>query len=169
MCCKIFSKMIGFKKKTPKEWVFGNKPVVTWAAKNNVKFDMTTMTKIILTQILGLEDIDLVVITNDKAITKFDTNDLELQAILQADPDRHRYRLTYHSRVGAANMLPILCHEMIHLKQHDKGELKLVKGGAIWKGTFYDKEIPYFERPWEIEANDNMTKIEKKAKELYYE
>ena len=169
MCCKIFSKMIGLKKKTPREWTFGKKPVVMWAAKNKVKFDMTTMAKIILTQILGLENIELVVITNDKAISKFDTNDLELQAILQADPDRHRYRLTYHSRVGAANILPILCHEMIHLKQHDKGELKLVKGGAMWKGIFYDKETPYFERPWEKEANADMGKIEKKAKELYYE
>lgn len=158
-----------FKKKTPKEWTFGDKPTVTWAAKNKVKFDMTTMAKLILTQILGLENIDLVVITNDRAITRFDTNDLELQAILQADADRHRYRLTYHSKVGTANILPILCHEMIHLKQYDKGELKLVKGGAMWKGVFYDKETPYFERPWEIEANDDMRKIEKKVKELYYE
>ena len=161
--------MFCFKKKTPREWTFGDKPIVIWAATNRVKFDMGTMVKLILTQILGLEDIELVVITNDRAISKFDSNDLEFQAVLQADPEKHKYRLTYHSKAGAANILSILCHEMIHLKQYDKGELKLVKGGAIWKGQFYGKETPYFDRPWEIEANADMYKIEKKVKELYYE
>ena len=89
--------------------------------------------------------------------------------MLQADPEKHKYRLTYHSRAGAANILSILCHEMVHLKQYDKGELKLVKGGAMWKGQFYDKNTPYFDRPWEREANAEMGKIEKKVKELYYE
>ena len=157
------------KKKTPREWTFGDKPTVLWYATNKTKFDMTTMAKLILTQILGLENIELVVITKDSAISKYDSADLEMQAILQAVPEQHRYKLTYHSRVSASSMLSILCHEMIHLKQYDKGELKLVKGGAMWKGEFYDKETPYFERPWEEEANAEMYKLEKKVKELYYE
>lgn len=158
-----------FKKKTPREWTFGEKPSVIWAATNKVKLDMLTATKIILTEILKVPNIDLVVITNDRAISKFDSNNLEFQAILQADPEKHKYRLTYHSRTGAADMLMILCHEMVHLKQYDKGELKLVKGGAEWKGKFYEKETPYFDRPWEREANIEMRKIEKQVKELYYE
>lgn len=161
--------MFCFKKKIPREWTFGDKPSVIWAATNNVKLDMLTATKIILSEILKISNVDLVVVTNDKAISKFDSNDLEFQAMLQADPEKHKYRLTYHSRAGAANMLSILCHEMVHLKQYDKGELKLVKGGAMWKGQFYDKDTPYFDRPWEREANAEMGKIEKKVKELYYE
>lgn len=161
--------MFCFKKKTPREWKFGEKPSVTWAAKNKVKLDMITVTKIILTEILKVPDVNLVVITNDKVISKFDSNDLEFQAMLQAEPEKHNYRLTYHSKTGAADMLSILCHEMVHLKQYDKGELKLVKGGATWKGQFYDKDTPYFDRPWEKEANSEMGKIEKKVKELYYE
>lgn len=158
-----------FKKKTPKQWTFGEKPNVLWYATNKSKFDMTTMAKLILTQILGIENVELTVITKDKAIEKYSSDDLEMQAVLQAIPEQHKYRLTYHSRVSGANLLYILCHEMIHLKQYDKGELKLVKGGAMWKGTFYEKETPYFDRPWEQEANADMYKIEKKVKELYYE
>lgn len=158
-----------FKKKTPREWTFGEKPIVKWYAKNKVNYDMTTMCKLILTQILKIEDVDLIVVTNDNMISKFDSNDLEMQAVLQAIPEKHQYRLTYHSRVSAASMLLILCHEMVHLKQYDKGELKLVKGGAEWKGKFYEKETPYFDRPWEREANIEMRKIEKQVKELYYE
>ena len=161
--------MFCFKKKTPREWKFGEKPSVTWAATNKVKLDMAVATKIILTEILNVPNVDLTVITNDRLISNFDSNNLEFQAILQAEPERHKYRLTYHSRAGAASMLSILCHEMVHLKQYDKGELKLVKGGAMWKGVFYDKDTPYFDRPWEKEANAEMGKIEKKVKELYYE
>lgn len=161
--------MFCFKKKTPKEWKFGKKPSVTWAATNKVKLDMAVASKIILTEILNVPNIDLTVITNDRLISNFDSNNLEFQAVLQAEPERHKYRLTYHSRTGAADMLSILCHEMVHLKQYDKGELKLVKGGAMWKGQFYDKDTPYFDRPWEREANAEMGKIEKKVKELYYE
>ena len=92
---------------------------------------MAVATKIILTEILNVPNVDLTVITNDRLISNFDSNNLEFQAILQAEPERHKYRLTYHSRAGAASMLSILCHEMVHLKQYDKGELKLVKGGAM--------------------------------------
>ncbi|MBQ8132513.1 MAG: hypothetical protein IJ193_08490 [Bacilli bacterium] len=91
---------------------------------------METMCKLILTQILDVKDVELIAVTNDHMISKFDSSDLEMQAILQAIPEKHQYRLTYHSRVGAGNLLLILCHEMVHLKQYDKGELKLVKGGA---------------------------------------
>lgn len=158
-----------FKKKTPRELTFGDKPIVLWGATNKSKFDMPTMAKLILTQILGIENVELVVVTKDSAIEKYDSDDLEMQAILQAAPEQHKYRLTYHSRVSGANLLSILCHEMIHLKQYDKGELKLVKGGAMWKGRFYEKETPYFDRPWEQEANADMYKVERKVKELYYE
>ncbi len=161
--------MIGFKKKTPKEWTFGDKPVVKWLSTNKTKMDITTVCKLILTQILNVTDVELIIVTNDRIISKFDSNDLEMQAILQAIPERHQYRLSLHSRISPSTLPLIICHEMIHLKQYDKGELKLNKNGAIWKGEFYKKETPYFERPWEIEANAEMKNIEKKMKELYYE
>ena len=42
--------MFCFKKKIPREWTFGDKPSVIWAATNNVKLDMLTATKIILSE-----------------------------------------------------------------------------------------------------------------------
>lgn len=158
-----------FKKKTPRTWTFGNKPDVKWFATNKSKLDMTTFCKIALTQVLNIENVELIVVTNDKMITRFDSNDIEMQALLQGYPEKHQYRLTLHSRIGMASLCSIVCHELIHLKQYEKGELKLVSGGAMWKGKFYEKETPYMERPWEKEANCDMYKLEKKVKELYYE
>lgn len=162
--------MCFFKKKTPREWTFGDKPYVLWGAKNTVKYgDMTTFIKIALTQIQGINDISLVVINNDKMISKFNSNDIEMQAILQAIPEKHQYKLIIHSRVGAGSIASIVCHEIIHLTQYERGDLRQVKDGVMWKGKFYSEDIPYMERPWEQEANGNMYKLEKKVKDLYYE
>lgn len=158
-----------FKKKTPRTWKFGDNPKVHWLATNRSKYDMTTFCKIILTQLLKIEDVELVVLTNDKVISKFDSSDIEMQALLQGVPERHQYRLTLHSRINQSMLTAIICHEMIHLKQYEKGELKLVHGGATWNGKFYEKGTPYFDRPWEIEANDKMYELEKDALKLYYE
>lgn len=158
-----------FKKKTPRQWTFGDKPFVLWGASNKCNYDMTTFVKIALTQVLGIINVDLTIVTNDRLISNFDSNDIEMQALLQGEPEKHRYRLILHSRIGVASLASIVCHELIHLKQYEKGELKLVKGGAKWKDKFYEKTTPYMDRPWEKEANGNMYKLEKQVKELYYE
>lgn len=158
-----------FKKKTPRTWQFGDKPKVHWLSTNKSKYDMTTFCKIALTQILNINDIELIIITNDKMLNKFDSSDIEMQALLQCDFEKHQYRLTLHSKISQSMLSTIVCHELIHLKQYEKGELKAVKGGMMWKGTFYKKDTPYFDRPWEIEANKEMAFLEKDVVKLYYE
>lgn len=53
-------------------------------------------------------------------------------------------------------MLLALAHEMVHLKQYAKGELKdYVKPARMigWMGEkFLEEELDYWEQPWEIEA-----------------
>lgn len=161
--------MMCFKKKTPREWTFGEQPVVHWIVSNKVKQDMLTFCKIALTQILKIENVELVVVTNDKMISRFDSSDIEMQAILQGVPEEHRYRLTLHSRISPSMIPVIVCHELIHLKQYEKGELRIVEGGAKWNGKFYEKDTPYAKRPWEIEANADMYKLERQINKLYYE
>ena len=161
--------LMWFSKKTPKQWTFGSKPVVNWNVTIKPKYDMVTICKIILVEILGIKDIELTVTVNDKQIKMFDTPDFELQAMLLGYPKLKSYTLVLRSNIGAANVLPIVCHEMWHLKQMHNGQLEIIGKDFKWKGKDYPGSTPYFDRPWEKEAVKEQKEIEKKAKALYYE
>lgn len=67
------------------------------------------------------------------------------------------------------NLLMTVCHEMIHVKQMAKSELKeIFKGGQrqVWHGKSFYKEdlqkIEYGEEPWEIEAYRDQIPLAKK-------
>ena len=92
---------------------------------------MTVFCKLALTQILNIKDVMLTIVTKDDLITHFDSDNLEFQALLQGHSELHQYRLVLHSRIYPGELAQIICHELIHLKQYEKGELKLVKGGAM--------------------------------------
>jgi hypothetical protein len=73
--------------------------------------------------------------------------------------DNHQsreFRITIDSRLNKKEMLLALAHEMVHVKQYAKGEMKdifrptrMVK----WQGEKYlHEEMDYWEQPWEIEA-----------------
>lgn len=73
--------------------------------------------------------------------------------------DNHQAReftITIDNRLNEKETLLALAHEMVHVKQYAKGELKdifrptrMVK----WQGEKYlHEEIDYWEQPWEIEA-----------------
>lgn len=157
-----------FTKKQPKEWSFGPKPVVNWQATNKVKYDMTTICKLILTQILNIQDIELTVATNDSQVKMFDTPDFELHAMLIGYPNLKKYSLILRSNIGAASILSVVCHEMVHLDQYNRGDLELKGKTFKWKGKEYTGEVPYFQRPWEIEATKKQKEIENKVKKLYF-
>ena len=51
------------------------------------------------------------------------------------------------------DMSSTLAHEMVHVKQLAKGQMKLLPNEArIWKGKRYNKKIKYLDMPWEIDA-----------------
>lgn len=73
--------------------------------------------------------------------------------------DNHRSRdftVTIHSNLSKQDTIAALAHEMVHVKQYAKGEMKdifhpvkMVK----WQGVKYDAdELDYWDQPWEIEA-----------------
>lgn len=47
-----------------------------------------------------------------------------------------------------------LAHELVHLKQYAKGELRDYSrtGHTAWRGEKIDSHVNYWETPWEIEA-----------------
>lgn len=158
-----------FSKKKQKQWEFEDKPIVNWTTKIKVKYDMVTICKLILTEILGIKDIELTVVTNDVQIKIFDTPDFELQAMLTGNPQWKKYTLFLRSNIGAANVLSIVCHEMWHLAQMNKGDLAIINKNFKWRGQIYPGSTPYFDRPWEKEAIKEQYEIEKRVKKLYYE
>jgi hypothetical protein len=54
------------------------------------------------------------------------------------------------------HMFLALAHEMVHLKQFAKGEMKdkfyKRKYVKVWQGQYYEENISYWDQPWEIEA-----------------
>ena len=165
--CNIF-KML-FNKKKVKNWTFNSNPVVNWLAKNKVKYDMVTICKLILTQILNIDDVELNIVNNDSQIKIFDTPDFKLEAMLIGYPNSKQYTLFLRSDILSSNVLSIVCHEMWHLEQMYKGQLQIIKPNFKWKGKIYEGSTPYFERPWEKEAIKEQVEIERKVKKLYYE
>ena len=74
------------------------------------------------------------------------------------------FTITVDPTLGKRNMLLVLAHEMVHVKQYAKGEMRdYVRMNKVrFKGKVYnDKKMSYWDFPWEIEAHG-------REKGLYY-
>ena len=57
-----------------------------------------------------------------------------------------------------------LSHEMVHVKQLSKGQLKHRRAGSyMWAGKKYSKKTEYLSMPWEIEAFSKQELILRRA------
>jgi hypothetical protein len=45
-----------------------------------------------------------------------------------------------------------LAHEMVHVKQFVKGQVKTYNGATFWRGRRVKDTVDYLDRPWEREA-----------------
>lgn len=69
-----------------------------------------------------------------------------------------RFRIVINANLGPRSLLESLAHEMVHVKQYAKGELKdyVYSKHVKWCGVkmLYDEEDDdqYYDSPWEIEA-----------------
>jgi len=60
-----------------------------------------------------------------------------------------------------------LAHEMVHVKQLAKGQLKhRPTGSYIWAGKRFSKKTEYLSMPWEIEAFSKQELILRRALEV---
>ena len=160
--------MSWFNNKKPKKWQFDDSVKVNWIASNSSPYNMEVIIKLILTKIFNIKNIQLNVYTDDKTVSKFDTKDLEMSAILDGHPQIKTYTLFLRSTIRYYDLLPIICHEMVHLKQYHEGRLELKDTTFYWNHIPY-KNVSYWNRPWEQEARSKQYEIEKQVKELYYE
>jgi hypothetical protein len=57
------------------------------------------------------------------------------------------------TKLALLNMATTLAHEMVHVRQLAKGQLKyLAKQNRIWMGRRYTKKTRYLDQPWEQDA-----------------
>lgn len=66
-----------------------------------------------------------------------------------------KFTISLNPKLNKKNILTALAHEMVHLKQYAKGELKdFVRVKNVrWKGQVYNEDkLDYWDHPWEIEA-----------------
>lgn len=95
------------------------------------------------------EDVELTLIYNDALLNKL-SKQIEYSALLYTAVPK-QYIL--YVREGI-DLKYILCHEFIHLKQHENGDLKYSSDFSqiVWKGQIFDNSYPYDKREWEQEA-----------------
>ena len=70
------------------------------------------------------------------------------------DPRPRDFEIELLNKVPLNELLQTLAHEMVHVKQYAKGELKDVNGSGVrfrWAKKVYE-DAEYTEQPWEIEA-----------------
>jgi hypothetical protein len=61
------------------------------------------------------------------------------------DEDEYKIRI---SEVDAVTIF----HEMVHIDQYVTGRLVKTGDKAFWRGQEVHVDVPYLERPWEVEA-----------------
>lgn len=80
-------------------------------------------------------------------------------AFCEWEDNNHRakeFTITVDPALGKRNMLLALAHEMVHVKQYAKGELKdyARSNKCKWKSEIIDPAVvDYWDFPWEIEAH----------------
>lgn len=77
---------------------------------------------------------------------------------LEAETRPKHYELEIDARLPKKQFLVSLAHEMIHLKQFAKDQMKDLETKKMtrWLGEYYVEEnLDYWSRPWEKEAHEN--------------
>lgn len=101
--------------------------------------------------------------------------DMDVEDHDEKSPKFYTIRLNYSGIESFAKMLETLAHELIHVEQFATRRLRNLAGPfrvAYEKDHYNTLEVPYYERPWEIEAHEleksvynymvkNSTKVQK--------
>lgn len=127
------------------------------------KFDVEELLTFLAKELNISENAELMVVYNDDLLNRLSTGDIEYEALLY-NPAKDRYVL--YVKESVSGLQYVLCHEMIHLQQYDRGDLQMSSDfrTVIWKGETFDNSSEYLEREWEEEAFGLQNKLWKKFK-----
>ena len=64
------------------------------------------------------------------------------------------FEIYINPSAGKRKQLITIAHEMVHVKQFARNELKYNTRRNVdkWQGQYISREVDYFDKPWEIEA-----------------
>ena len=72
--------------------------------------------------------------------------------VLDCDYRPREFEIEVHNRLTPKDYIQTLLHELWHVYQHVKGDLKDKHGIRLWKGVDHSA-TDYDDQPWEIEAH----------------
>ncbi len=71
--------------------------------------------------------------------------------------DENIITMDIDSQLTPERLVDVLSHEMVHVKQLAKGQLKYKGKKIYWKGNYVNhKKLSYYDHPWEHEAWKNQ-------------
>jgi hypothetical protein len=93
---------------------------------------------------------------NDFTLIVFSSKDLvqEQGANGMATPITDKlYAMHLSSRIDSEKLIEVIAHEMVHIKQFAKGQLKRIGRQTFWMGKRYVRsKVNYYDHPWEHDA-----------------
>lgn len=94
-------------------------------------------------------------------------NNMDLTASIIGANDQY---IIFINNVDRVTAIKSLAHELIHLQQYNSGKLRVIGSGVvIWDGKEINVlDIPYNDRPWEMEAFQGQNDLERKIIETLY-
>jgi len=128
-----------------------------------------TITMVILNKLLEYDTMRIGIYPMPPIFEKDDKT--EYIAFVAPTPfDEHRYNLYLKKNARLGDMINVLPHEMVHLKQFEAGRLQVIEGHAyIWEGdtTLY-VDVEYNDRPYEREAFTLSPVLKRKLNSILY-
>jgi len=141
----------------------------TLTASNYTNYERAdTITMVILNRIFN---IDTMQISIHKMVMDMGNDELETWAFIQKNPFvPHNYYIFIKDGSLPMSLEQLLSHELIHLKQIESGILVVTGGdGYYYDGKYFKfSEVPYNQRPQEIEAFKNQNEVLRKLNDLLY-
>ena len=71
--------------------------------------------------------------------------------VMDSNSRPREFEIELHNKMNVDLYLQTLFHELWHVYQHVKGNLKDKHGKRLWRGTDHT-ETDYSDQPWEVEA-----------------
>jgi hypothetical protein len=121
-----------------------------------------------LAQLLELDTLNIIIVYIPEHV---EDKDIEFSAFIQQLPFKKNQFLLMIKRDGISfsELKNILSHEFIHIQQYTSGDLVAYTNFVIYKGEdVYLKEVPYAERPFEIDAFAKDGKLLKSLNAVLY-
>lgn len=79
-------------------------------------------------------------------------------SVTDCDWKPREFLIEIHNRLNEEDYIKVILHEMQHLLQHIRGDLRDKRGIRCWKGVDCS-DLDYEEMPWELDAHQREEEL----------